>query len=216
MPDPTGGILTGALTIGGGLLSSGAQSRAAGRAADAQTQAAMMGIQEQREAREELRRLLQPYVEAGTPGLQGMMQFAGLGGPEAEAELIAQQEASPLFQGLLRQGENAILQNASATGGLRGGNVQGALAQFRPELLNQFMQQRYGRLTDLTKIGQQSAAGVGAQGINVANQIGTQFGNIGTAQANAALSRGQAQSSFFQGLPSAVGGILGGLGVKGF
>jgi hypothetical protein len=75
---------------------------------------------------------------AGGPALQAQMAALGLSGPEAQQEYVAQQEQSPAFQALARQQEEALLQNASATGGLRGGNVQGALAQFRPALLNQF------------------------------------------------------------------------------
>ncbi|WP_449405980.1 hypothetical protein [Massilia phosphatilytica] len=39
-------------------------------------------------------------------------------------------DPAPRFQALQQQGNDAILANASATGGLRGGNVQGALGQF--------------------------------------------------------------------------------------
>ncbi len=56
-------------------------------------------------------------------------------GMEAQQGAISGLEGSPIFQALARQGEDAILQNASATGGLRGGNVQGALGQFRPAAL---------------------------------------------------------------------------------
>jgi hypothetical protein len=103
------------------------------------------------------------------------------------------------------------LQNASATGGLRGGNVQGALGQFRPALLNQFIEQQYGRMAGIAGMGQNAAAGVGAAGMNTANQIGTQFGNIGQAQANQALARGQANIdmfSSFQPLAKAFGGMF--------
>lgn len=211
MPDPTGGLLTGAVLLGGSALSSGAQSRAANRAVDAQTGAAYAAIDEQRQAREELRRLLEPYAQAGQPALQGMLDLVGLGSQGGQAAAIQQQEQNPLFQGLLQQGENAILQNASATGGLRGGNVQGALAQFRPQLLNQFIEQQYGRLGGIATMGQQSAAGVGSAGMQSANAIGQQFGNIGAAQAGGALARGQAQSNLFAA-PAQFLGLMSGLG----
>lgn len=213
MPDPTGGILTGAVLLGGSALSSGAQSRAANRATDAQSDAAYAAIDEQRRQFDQLRQLLSPYAEAGEPALQGMLDLAGLGSQGGQAAAISQQEQNPLFQGLLQQGENAILQNASATGGLRGGNVQGALGQFRPQLLNQFIEQQYGRLGGLTQLGQNSAAGIGTAGLNSANQIGQQYGNIGAAQAGGALARGQAQSNLF-GFPAQALGLYAGLGGK--
>ena len=96
------------------------------------------------------------------------------------------------FQALARQGEEGILQNASATGGLRGGNVQGALAQFRPALLNQFIEQQYQRLGGMTTLGQQSAAGVGSAGMTAATNIGSAYTQAGQAQAGSALAPGQA------------------------
>jgi saccharopine dehydrogenase-like NADP-dependent oxidoreductase len=135
-----------AAVIGSAVIGGVVSSSAASKAGRAQVQAADRSAEEQRAAREEMRTLLNPYVSAGTPALQAQMAALGLSGPEAQQAYVAEQEQSPIFQALARQQEEAILQNASATGGLRGGNVQGALAQFRPALLNQFLEQQYGRL----------------------------------------------------------------------
>lgn len=196
-----------AAVVGSSVIGAVSSSNAASKASKAQVKAAEISAEEQRAAREELRALLQPYVSAGTPALQAQMAALGLSGPEAQAEYVAGQEASPIFQALAKQGENAILQNASATGGLRGGNVQGALAQFRPALLNQFLEQQYGRLAGLTTLGQQSAAGVGSAGMETATNIGNAYGQAGQAQAGAALAQGQA---FNQALGNITGFITGG------
>jgi len=177
----------GSAVIGGVVASSSAS-----KAAKAQVQSAEAAAAEQRAAREELRTLLNPYVSAGTPALQAQMAALGLSGPEAQAKYVAEQEQSPIFQALAQQGENAILANASATGGLRGGNVQGALAQFRPALLNQFLEQQYGRLGGMTTLGQQSAAGVGSAGMTAATNIGEALTAAGQARAGGALAQGQA------------------------
>lgn len=177
----------GSAVIGGVVASKGAK-----RAGQAQVQAADAAAAEQRAAREEMRKLLNPYVSAGTPALQAQMAALGLSGPEAQQAYVTQQEQSPFFQSLAQQGEEAILQNASATGGLRGGNVQGALAQFRPALLNQFLEQQYGRLSGLTSLGQQSAAGVGTAGMQSATNIGQAYTQAGQAQAGAALGQANA------------------------
>ena len=188
MPDPIIGLITGGLNGASGAI----KSKAASSAAAAQTNAANMAIAEQRDAREQMRALLQPYVDAGDPALQGILGLTGLAGPGSQQEAFMQQEQSPLFQGIARQGENAILQNASATGGLRGGNVQGALGKFRPALLNDFITQQYNRMAGIATTGQNAAAGVGARGMESANQIGAQFGNIGQAQAGRAIAQGNA------------------------
>ena len=160
---------------------------------------------------------LQEFAAVGTDALKQQRALAGLDGPEAQQAAIAQIEAGPGFQALTRQGEEAILQRASATGGLRGGNVQAALAQFRPTLLNQFIEQQYGKLGGLTnlggaateqlfktgvggqellaRLGQASAANQAAGATTLGTGIAGSLGQIGTAQANRAGTIGAAQSA---------------------
>ena len=195
-----------AAVIGSAVIGGVVSMSASSKAAKAQTNAANLTVEEQRAAREQMRTLLNPYVSAGTPALQSQMAALGLSGPEAQQAYVTQQAQSPIFQSLAQQGETAILQNASATGGLRGGNVQGALAQFRPALLNEFLEQQYSRLGDLTKVGQVSAAGVGASGITSATNIGNAYTQAGQAQAGGALAAGNA---FNQALGTVAGQIPG-------
>ena len=211
MPDPVTGLIVGGTSLIGGAM----QSSAAKSAGAAQERAAMMNVEEQRAAREEMRRLLEPYVAAGGPALQAQMASLGLRGPEEQAAFVQQQEQSPIFQALARQQEEAILQNASATGGLRGGNVQGALAQFRPALLNQFLTQQYERLGGMTALGQRSAAGVGAAGQETAGAIGNLLGEMGAAQAGAKLGSAQAWGNVLS-LPAQFAGMAYGACKPGF
>ena len=210
--------MVAAAVIGGAVVgsvgSAVVQSKAASKAGAAQERAAELGVTEQRAAREELRKLLEPYVAAGGTGLDAYMGAIGLGTPEEQQAFIAQQEQSPIFQALARQGEEAILQRASATGGLRGGNVQGALAQFRPALLNQFLTDQYSRLGGLAELGQRSAAGVGSAGMTTASNIGNLYGQVGAAQAGTALAKGQAFGNAFSGIGQAFG-TAAGLGAFG-
>jgi hypothetical protein len=190
--------------VGSAVVTSYASSKAADKAAGAQERSAEMGVEEQRRQFDEVRRLLQPYVEAGTPALQAQQAILGLGGEEAERAQIAAVERSPTFQALLRQGEESLLQRASATGGLRGGNVQAALAQFRPQLLAQELENRYTRLGGMTTLGQRSAAGVGDVGLQTGANIADLYGQMGSAQAGSALAQGQAISGAAQSIPNAL------------
>jgi hypothetical protein len=209
----SGAALAG-IAIGGATLISGMdQADAAESAAAAQAGSAQAGIEEQRRRFDAVQKLLAPYVSAGTPALEAQQAFLGLKGPEAERAAIERIRGGETFQALASQGEEALLQRASATGGLRGGNIQGALAQFRPALLSSLIDQQYGRLGGMTALGQQSAAGVGAAGqqtgVNVANLLGQQ----GAAQAGAEIAQGKA----FGAIPAAISGGLGlfsGLGGK--
>ena len=209
----SGAALAG-IAVGGATLVSGyMQGEAAKDAASTQAQASDAGIQEQRRQFDVVQKLLEPYVTGGTKAFEQQQALVGVQGPEAQRAAIAALEQGPAFQALQQQGENAILQNASATGGLRGGNVQAALAQFRPQLLSQLIEQQYGQLGGLAKYGQASAAGAGAaaqeSGANIASLLAQQ----GAAQAGAQIAQGKA----FASIPSAISGGLGifsGLGGK--
>ena len=179
MPDPISAAIGAGASIVGGSM----QSRAARSAASSQEQAAEAGIAEQARQFDEMRRLLQPYVDVGQPALAAQQAQIGLQGPQAQQAAIEQIAQGPLLQALTRQGEQAMLQNASATGGLRGGNLQGALAQFRPAMLQAALDQQYARLGGLTSLGQQSAAGVGTAGLQTGVNTAALLGQAGAAQA---------------------------------
>jgi hypothetical protein len=161
---------------------------------------------------------LQPFAQAGLGGAQGLGTFqaagvdavamqralAGLDGPEAQRQAVAMLESSPQFAAMLQQGENAILQNASATGGLRGGNTQAALAQFRPALLSSLIEQQYARLgglagagqgaaSNLAGLGQASAAGQAASGAALSGSIADVLGARGAYRAGGILGATQAE-----------------------
>ena len=202
MPSPVVALVAG----GSALLSSSAQRSAAKSAAGAQTAAAQMGIDEQRRQFDVMQELLSPYVQGGTAAFQAQQNLLGLGAPGTQEAAIQALEQSPGFQYLTKQGEQALLQNAAATGGLRGGNLQYALAQFRPALLQQQIQQQFANLGGLAQYGQASAvrtgAGAQASGTNIANLLQQQ----GAAQAGGALGAGAATAGLL-GLPAQYAGF---------
>ncbi len=186
----------------GGITGAKQAGKAAEAAAATQAAAAQAGIDEQRRQFDKLVELMSPYVTAGTGAMAEQQALIGLAGPEAQAEAIAKQEQSPIFQALTRQGENAILQNAAATGGLRGGNVQAALSEFRPQILNSLIEQQYGRLGGFTKLGQASAAGQAEQGMASADSIANLLANQGAATAGGQIARGNVVRQSFGDLLS--------------
>lgn len=174
----------------GGITGAKQAGRAAERAGQTQAASAQAGIDEQRRQFDALVELMAPYVTAGTGAMGQQQALIGLQGAEAQQQAISGFEQSPLFQAMTQQGENAILQNASATGGLRGGNVQAALAQFRPQALNALIEQQYGRLGGLSTMGQASAAGQASSGLESASNIGNLLANQGAAIAGGQIARG--------------------------
>lgn len=204
MANPLAAI-AGVGTIAGGIMG----NNAAKRASRAQSGAAYAGIEEQRRQFDFMRELLKPYVDAGGPALEQMQGLIGLRGPEAQQAQISGIESSPLFQSLLQQGEAAMMQNRAATGGLRGGDFQAALAQFRPQMLQNQIQDRYAKLSGLATMGQNSATGIGTQGMTMASNIGNLLGDVGAARAGGILSRSQNWSNMAGGLMQGLGGIKG-------
>jgi hypothetical protein len=198
-------VAVGAGTVISGVLSSRAQRRGASEAAGATTGASRQAIEEQRRQFDEVQRLLAPFVSGGESALTEQLSLLGLGGAEAEQAAIRRIEESPTFEALTQQGEEAILQQASATGGLRGGNVQRALAEFRPAVLSQLIEQQFGRLQGVSGLGQASAAQQAAAAQQTGAGISGLFGQQGAAQAQAALAGGAARSQLF-------GDVSGGLG----
>lgn len=164
-----------------------------------------------------------PYQQAGRDALAQQRALAGLDGPEAQQAAIAMLEQSPQFEEMIRQSEQAILANASATGGLRGGNVQQGLAQNRPAILTDLINQQYNRFGGLAAAGQQSGqfqSGLGLQGAGMQADL---YGQRGAAQAGSTLGQ---QAAVANGRQQAIGlvsqaaggiasfgssGVLGGL-----
>jgi len=202
-------ISTGLSAIGSILGGGNAQEKAASAAAKAQVQAAERGIQEQRRQFDELTELLKPYMNAGERSLIGQLALAGLEGAGAQQAAITALEQGPQYEALVRQGEEALLQQASATGGLRGGNVQAALAQFRPQMLSNLIEQQYSRLGGLTNIGQASAARQAATGQSTAANISNLMQQQGAARAGAELAKGEAAASRFGDVMGMLGSFAG-------
>lgn len=185
---------------------------AANKAAAAQTAGTQASIAEQRRQFDAMQGLMDPFVRAGTQSLEQQQALAGALGPEAQQAAYDAIQAGPGFQSALQRGETSILQNAAATGGVRGGNTQGALAQFSPALLNQSINQRFGQLGGLTQMGQASAAGVGAAGMNMGANVGAGLQNIGNIGAQQELAGYNRQRGFVGDMFGGIMG-LGGLGI---
>ncbi len=202
----------------GGITGAKQAGKAAERAGATQAAAAEKGIEEQRRQFDALIELMAPYVAAGEGAMGQQQALIGLQGQQAQQQAISGFEQSPIFQAMTRQGEEAILQQASATGGLRGGNVQAALSQFRPQVLNSLIEQQYNRLGGLATLGQASAAGQGAQGMASASNIGNLLANQGAAIAGGQLARGNVARQTFGdilNIGKTAAGAVGGMKMAG-
>lgn len=188
-----------------GVASSLSQAEDAEDAAYAQQQSAQQGISEERRQFDAIQKLIKPYVDAGQPALTGQQDLLGLNGNNAQGAAISNIQNSAGFQSLLKQGENSILQNASATGGLRGGNTQAALAQYSPALLSAAINDQYSKLGGLTNLGQNSAVMQANAGQQSTNSIVQLLQQQGAAKAGGLLAEGKGEAGAWNSVGSAIG-----------
>ena len=193
----------------GGLGAAAMTSNAAKSASNAQSAAAQAGINQQNQQFAAVQKLLSPYVSAGTSALTRQQDLNGDNGASAQAAAIAALQSSPQYTSALAAGNNNILANASATGGLRGGNVQGALGQFAPSLLTQTINDQYSRLGSMSALGENAAAGTGNAALSTGNQISGLLQQQGAAQAGGALAGGAAGTGYVNALAGGLGAYAG-------
>lgn len=198
-------------SIGGALLSSSATKSAANTASSAQKDSNNQAIAQQDKQFQAIQQLLSPYVQAGNGALSAQQNLIGLNGSPAQQAAIDALKGSPAYQSIMQSGTDSILQNASATGGLRGGNTQAALGSLGTNTLAQLIQSQYANLGGLTSIGQNAAAGVGNAGMNNANNVSALLQQSGAATAGNALAAGSANAGLYNALGSGVG-LYAGLG----
>lgn len=196
-----------------GVTAAEEASEAMTSSTEAAIEESRMNVEEQRRQFDLMQQLLSPYTEAGTGALQQQQALTGALGEKAQKDAIAGIQNSPSYQAALQSGETSILQNAAATGGVRGGRTQAALGQYAPQLLGQAIDQRYSQLGGLSQLGQASAAGVGAAGLGVGQnqQIGGLLQNLGQQQASNILGQYNLQKNFLGdalGLGLKVGGLF--------
>ncbi len=198
----------------GGITGSNKQAKAAQQAGNTQAAAAERAIAEQRAARDQAQGLQQPFVDAGSKALAQQMALIGLNGTAAQQDALNGLLAGPEYTTALAQGEESILQNAAATGGLRGGNTQNSLARYRGDLLASTITSKYNQLGGLTSLGQNAAAGVGNNGLAVAGNIGALLADQGAAIAGGQIAMGNRNAAAFNNILKTAGTVIG--AVKGF
>lgn len=165
-------------------------------AAQATKEAAAVSAQAQQEALDYLKEteaLPQFYREQALGGLGAIYGLPGYeNGEETESpgfDMSVIQE-NPLYKGIMggkEAGEEAILRNAAATGGLRSGNVQSNLADFSADLEREATTAGY----------QDYVSGLrGLSGLpSLAPQISQQMAGIGATQAAGITGAAQAKQN---------------------
>lgn len=202
-------------TVAAGAIAAGAAGSAANTEADASKNASQvqLGMFNQTEANEA------PYLAAGGNALTALESGIGIGpgtnntgtGPLNAPFTMADFQNSPGYQFQLQQGENAVLNNASATGGVNSGNTLKALTQYGQGVANQdywnaynayttAQNQKFGQLQTLAGSGQNAAANLGALGAQTGASVGNNIVNAGNASAAGTVGAANAVNNGINGL----------------
>lgn len=219
-----------------GVASAAMSSSAASDAASQQSAATQSQIGQQNYEFNTIRGLLKPYVDAGTGALSGyngavqgyqgilgnLNNLTGANGNPAQQTAINGLQQNPLYTTSMNLGQQAILANASATGGLRGGNTIASLGYLPGQVLSNVMQTQIGNLGtslngqqslaglfgNLINVGQNSAAGTGQAAMNTGNNITSLIGQQGAIGAGATLAGTNAINSGINSISGALGSYL--------
>jgi hypothetical protein len=224
-----GGIAAGVGAIGGAVISAnGAES-----AANTQAQATQSQIAQQNYEFNTVQGLLNPYVTAGqgaltdysgtlaqyNGALQQLKNLTGANGSSAQQTALTGLTSNPLYTTGMQLGQQSILQNASATGGLRGGNTIASLGYLPSQILSGVEQQQISGLGSalsgiqgllsgqgaLIQQGESAAAGTGTAALQTGNNITSLIGQQGAISAGASLAGTNSITSALNGFSSYMG-----------
>lgn len=209
------GSIFKAVPVVGDVLSANASKKATKKATAAQIEAINKAIGGLNTQFQQTSDNLNPTIIAGNDALSSMRGLIGLNGAGEQQGAIDALRASPLFQSLFDTGRDTILGSASATGGLRGGNVNAALSDFGRNTLAQVLQQQLSNLGGLQGQGLRAALGLGEFGQKNATTIADLTTGIGKAQAGSILNRQAIDNNLYAGLRQKVESAIGGLGGLG-
>lgn len=147
-------------------------------------------------------RQLTPFGSGGADG-------SGAAAQQAAFDAL---KASPLYQSLYRNGEQSVLANGAATGGLRGGNTNRSLYNLGEDTLAKVIQQQIDNLHSVSSLGQNAAAKVGNTQILGGQIAGS--GATSAANANNNIANTVASALSNKNLLSAFG-LGGGINTNG-
>lgn len=173
-----------------GIFSGNSQKKAVDKASAAQLAAINRGIDLQQQQYDTTRNDYMPYTQAGVKAIGGYGDLLGTNGTAAQGTAITGLESSPFYQQQLQDANTNLLQTASATGGVRGGNTAAAVGQLSPALLMQTYQNALSNYGNLAQLGLGATGSVASAGLSNANAQTTLNGDIGDTLAKKYLTKG--------------------------
>ncbi|MFK3647909.1 hypothetical protein ACI2IY_05655 [Lysobacter enzymogenes] len=183
----------GAVTAAVGVYAASEQKKGAKKAANAVQKGADAATEEQRRQYDQSREDMLPWLDAGNDALK--RQAAFLNGDWSGFE------RSPDYLWAMDQGLKAVDRAAARGGSLRAGGTDADRMAYAQGLARQGADNYWNKLSGRAGNGQQSAAGLGSLGANMANNIGQNY-----------MTGANARASAYQAGADATGQLAFGLG----
>ena len=175
----------------------GAAGTASKEASALEVAQADRALQAQIDASQQIRDDLSPFREAGAEALP--LLSSAISDPSSRVL------NNPFFKAMAEQQEQRLMSSAAARGKLGSGGTNDDLQRNLLLLGNQFAQQDIGNLTNLSTIGQNSAALSGSQTQQGTNNLTSIMGQLGNAQATGTIGAANAQSQGVSNVMSLIG-----------
>jgi hypothetical protein len=200
-----------AIAAAGTIYSAVSGADASRRATNTQADAARNAAEQQRQQFEQSRADLTPWRQGGGQGLDALLKYLGIGGqggydpnaPGVRPFGTQDFQTDPGYQFRLKEGQNALLNQASRLGGFGGGNTTKALIDYNQnaasgEYQNAFNRYRaqqgdvYNRYNALSNTGANTAGQIANLGASATDDISSLGLYGGMANASGILGQQQA------------------------
>jgi hypothetical protein len=193
----------------GSIISGIIGSNSAKKAAQQQTQQYEKGLQYLKDTNAQQRSDQYNYMVGGGQGLAAYLDALGHNGTEGTTRALNQFQTGPGYQSALSAGVSALDRSAASRGRLNSGRQGMDLERFGQDLANQRWDSYLNQQFSLANLGQNAAAGTGANAVNLAGQVNQGYGNIGDAQAAGTIGSANSLIGGINSLGSSLGGMSG-------
>lgn len=152
-------------------------------------------------------RQLDPFAQAGRSALEQQQALLGLGGQEAQDAAFNAFAESPGQRFIRERAQKSLLRNASAIGGIGGGNVRSALVEQGAGFAAQDFGNQFNRLGDLRTAGQTAATNIGQGALTTAGNLASTSFNAAQLRGAGAINTAARQGQFGQNFATNVGNL---------
>lgn len=191
-------VSAAAAIVGGSIISGVLGAKAASKSAKASAKGQELGVAEQRRQFDRTEEMLRPQVEAGNLAREQQVALLGLEGEEAQQ--AARQTLTKGQQFIRDRAQKNLVRNASAIGGLGGGNVRTALVEQGAGFAAQNEANQFAKLNQLAVPGSQAAISTGQFGANAATNIQQGLIDTGKARSTGIVNKSNILQNAFSGV----------------